>query len=223
MHDPYIPSIILARPPFLGAGQWTLTNLSTITVVFGKNGSGKSVLLRAWRDSDPLNCHYVVPERGGDIEYQAQFFQQQVSAEERRSNSQRNFVEQYRRQIVARIQAYFSVRGNTRGQLSGDPADLEKLLSQLLPDFTIELTAIRNPPYVLARAIDNSPVTGIDHLSSGEAQLLTVAMDILTIAAMWEIQGTTSRVMLIDEPDAHIHPDLQARFADFFGECRQKV
>ena len=134
MHNPHLSQIAIPRPAHLGGGQWSLSDLTTISVVFGKNGSGKSLLLRAWRDSDPANCHYVVPERGGEIDYQAQFFQQQVSANERQGNSQRNFVEQYRRQIVARIQAYFSVRGNSRdGQLSGNPADLEMLLSQLLP------------------------------------------------------------------------------------------
>lgn len=32
---------------------------------------------------------------------------------------------------------------------------------------------------------------------------------------MWEVKGTPKRIVLIDEPDAHIHPDLQVRFADF--------
>jgi predicted ATPase len=216
MHEPHLTQVTIPRPNHLGGGQWSLSNLTTINVVFGKNGSGKSLLLRAWRDNDPANCHYIVPERGGEIDYQAQYFQQQVSANERQGNSQRNFVDQYRRQIVARIQAYFSVRGNSRsGQLPGNPADLETLLGQLLPDFTIQLTAVKNPPYILLRASDNSPVGAVDQLSSGETQLLTIALDILTIAAMWEIQGTTTRIVLIDEPDAHIHPDLQARFADF--------
>jgi len=38
------------------------------------------------------------------------------------------------------------------------------------------------------------------------------------MAAMWELEGRSERVMLIDEPDAHIHPDLQARFAEVL--CR---
>jgi predicted ATPase len=216
MHQPYLTNIDLPRPVPLGGGQWKLSNLTTITAVFGKNGSGKSLLLRAWRDANPNTCHYVVPERGGEIDYQAQYFQQQIDSNERRGASGRNFVDQYRRQVIARIQAYFAVRGNSReGQLPGNPRELELLLSQLLPDFTIELTATSNPPYRLVRSLDNAAVGSIDHLSSGETQLLTIALDILTIAAMWDIQAAGSRIVLIDEPDAHIHPDLQARFADF--------
>jgi ABC-type transporter Mla maintaining outer membrane lipid asymmetry ATPase subunit MlaF len=45
--------------------------------------------------------------------------------------------------------------------------------------------------------------------------LVTIALDVLTIAAIWEIEGKVRRIVLIDEPDAHIHPDLQVRFADF--------
>ena len=36
----------------------------------------------------------------------------------------------------------------------------------------------------------------------------------IDVAAMWDIAGNTKRLMLIDEPDAHIHPDLQVRFAE---------
>jgi hypothetical protein len=38
---------------------------------------------------------------------------------------------------------------------------------------------------------------------------------------MWEISGTDARVMLIDEPDAHVHPDLLVRFADFVTEAAE--
>lgn len=216
MINPYVTEIQLARPAALGGGQWVISNLSTVTVLFGKNGSGKSLLLRAWRDAHPASCHYVVPERGGEIDYQAQFFQQQIDANERRGQATRNFVEQYRRQIIARIHAYFSVRGNYRGdKLPGDPGELELFLSQLLPDFQLQLTATRNPPYRLSRTLDGTDVGNIDQLSSGEAQLLTLALDILTIGAIWDIENKASRVVLVDEPDAHLHPDLQARFADF--------
>lgn len=223
MHQPYVTTMDLPRPAPIGGGQWRLKQLTTLTAIFGKNGSGKSMLLRAWRDANPETSHYVVPERGGEIDYQPQYLQQQISFDERRANSIRNFVDQYRRQVVARIQAYFAVRGNSRAdQLPGDPHEIELLLGQLLPDFSIELTATQNPPYRLLRVVDQGQVGNIDQLSSGEAQLLTIALDILTIAAMWDIQGTSPRMLLVDEPDAHIHPDLQARFADFLVSVTER-
>jgi hypothetical protein len=73
----------------------------------------------------------------------------------------------------------------------------------------------------LRRFSDDQPVSGIDQLSSGEAQLLLLGLDVLTVAAMWQITEAEERVMLIDEPDAHVHPDLLVRFADFLTEAAE--
>ncbi|MGH9198936.1 MAG: ATP-dependent nuclease, partial [Acidimicrobiia bacterium] len=216
MHQAYRNEIAIGRPGALGGGQWHLSNLSTITAIFGKNGSGKSLLLRALRDADLNSRHYVVPERTGELDYHPTYLQQQLDPQQRREHSARNYTDQYRRQIVARIQAYFAARGNTRGeQLPGRPEELEAFLLQLLPDFGTELSGTKNPPYSIIRSSSGQLISNIDQLSSGEAQLLTIALDILTISAIWDIEGRAERLMLIDEPDAHIHPDLQARFADF--------
>lgn len=216
LHHPYLTEISVERHAALGGGQWTLTRLSPITIIFGKNGSGKSLLLRTLRDAAAQTRHYVVPERTGEIDYQPNYLQQQIDAQQRQQTSTRNFADQYRRHIVARIQAYFAARGNTRSdQLPGRPEELEAFLAQLLPDFVTELSGTRNPPLKITRAADEQVVPNIDSLSSGEAQLLTIALDILTIGAIWDIENRAERLMLVDEPDAHIHPDLQARFADF--------
>lgn len=208
--------IDVPKPGDLGNTPWRVRGLRSITVVFGKNGSGKSRFLRAWRDQNPDWAHYIVPERSGNIEYQPNLLQQQLGGQQRRGQAQRNFLNNYREQIVTRIQAYFAARGDVRAeQLPGDPADLEMRLSTLLPDFAVVLSGTANPPYALQRTSDGTPVQNIDHLSSGEAQILTVGLDVLTIAAIWDIEGRENRLMLIDEPDAHIHPDLQVRFADF--------
>jgi hypothetical protein len=102
--------------------------------------------------------------------------------------------------------------------LPGVPADLEEFLRRLLPDFEITLEARLNPPYRLIRHSSGERIENIDSLSSGEAQLLIIGLDVLTVAAIWQLDRVPVRLMLIDEPDAHIHPDLQVRFADFLIE-----
>lgn len=217
----YQESQIISRPKWLGGGNWNLSRLTPVTVLFGKNGSGKSLLLRQWRDHDSRSCHYVVPERTGDLTFEPGLLQQQMDPEQRKQHSNRNYTFNYRQQIIARIQAYFLARGSVRvGEIPGNPSELEKLLSKLLPDFSVTLHGA-NPPYVLLRA-DGSAVPSIDHLSSGEAQLFTIALDILTVAAIWDLENLDKRIMLLDEPDAHIHPDLQVRFADFLIETARK-
>lgn len=220
MRAPYLAELDVIKPNHLGAGNWTLHGLNSITVFFGKNGSGKSLLLRSWADQNPETTHYVVPERTGELGYQANFLAQQISAEERRGLGRRNFLLDYRRHVIARIQAYFAARGNVRGRtLPGDPALIEQLIGQLVPDFVVELRGVGNPPYVFTRTATQQPIGNIDEVSSGEAQLIMLALDILTIAGIWQIEERDSRIVLIDEPDAHIHPDLQVRFADFLVQA----
>jgi hypothetical protein len=142
--------------------------------------------------------------------------EQEFDGVRRRSLSTGNFVEEYRRRIAARVQTYFMKRGNFRGDgaVPARPSELEELIDLLVPDFRLTLQA-GQPPYVLTRRTTDEIITQIQQLSSGEAQLVTLSLDILTIAAIWEIEGRATRIMLVDEPDSHIHPDLQVRFAEF--------
>jgi predicted ATPase len=212
----YTTTKTIKRMPALGGEEWSLSGLTDITVLMGKNGSGKSVLLRAWRDQEPNAVHYVVPERTGDIAFQPQYIEQEFDGIRRQQFSTSNFVPEYRRRIMTRVHAYFMARGNSRGDAAplGPPEEIEDLLASLITDFSVELKD-STPPYLLTRLSTSEQVTNVEQLSSGEAQLLTLGLDILTVAAIWEIRSAQQRVILLDEPDAHIHPDLQARFADF--------
>jgi len=106
----------IPRPPYLGGANWALHHLTDITVLMGKNGSGKSVMLRAWRDQAPDGVHYVVPERTGEMEFQPQYIQEEFDGASRRSVATRNFVQEYRRRILSRVHTYFMIRGNSRGE-----------------------------------------------------------------------------------------------------------
>ncbi len=212
----YLKTHTMPRIGALGAGFWTLNGMTDFTVLVGKNGSGKSVLLRSWRDQDQEGVHYVAPERTGEMDFQPQYITQEMDVGNRRSGSTRNYVPDYRRRIIGRVQTYFMQRGNTRGNVvpPGNPDEIEALLTSLTSDFSVTLKA-GTPSYDLTRVGTDEKIGGVDQLSSGEAQLLTIGLDILTIAAIWDIENRAQRILLIDEPDAHIHPDLQVRFAEF--------
>lgn len=183
----------------------------------GKNGSGKSILLRAIRDLSQENSHYIVPERTGDITFEAGLIAESVTSTGRRNRSQQNFSPNYRQGVVTRIQAYYTTRGTKKVEDIGhDPEDLMKSLAIILPDFKVTVKS-DSPFYDLRRIKDDSSVTSVNSLSSGESQLLTLGMDILTIVGVWELENIEGRTLLIDEPDAHIHPDLQIKFADFLN------
>lgn len=214
----------IPRAGYLGGGTWKLSALSDVTVLFGKNGSGKSVMLRAWRDMAPETTHYVTPERTGEMDFQPQYLQQELTYTGRKDSSSKNYVPEYRRRIISRIQSYFLTRGNYRGEgkAPSSPSEIEAFINSLVTDFMVELVAAKTPPYELSRSADGTIIGGVDQLSSGEAQLVTIALDVLTIAAIWEIEEKPRRIILIDEPDAHIHPDLQVRFADFLFRVAER-
>ncbi len=212
----YLSAIEIPRPQFLGDNKWQLSALAPITVLFGKNGSGKSILLRALRDKERESAHYILPERTGDMGYDASFFTRQISQEGRRELGSGNFNVSYRTAVISRLQSYIAVRGNIRGDtLPGDPSEIENFVSRVLPDFDFQIVGTGGKPYEIVRSSDGEIIGGVHSLSSGEAQLLTMAIDAVTIGAIWDLQKIEKRLLLIDEPDAHIHPDLQVRFADF--------
>jgi predicted ATP-dependent endonuclease of OLD family len=208
-------NITIPRPAYLGGGSWQLTRLNSINVLLGRNGSGKSQLLRAMRDLDSASRHYIVPERTGEINFEAGLITQVIDAVQRQGQSRSNFSANYRQAVVTRIQGYYTKRGTKkRADINHDPEELIKALSLVLPDFTVGVKA--DPPfYELHRLRDGTAVTSVQNLSSGESQLLSLGLDILTITGMWELDGQGKRMLLLDEPDAHIHPDLQIKFADF--------
>jgi ATPase subunit of ABC transporter with duplicated ATPase domains len=95
----------IARPEFLGGGQWRLSRLNAVNVVLGRNGCGKSQLLRTLRDRSMAASHYVVPERTGEIQFEAGLMVEVLDANRRRERSRGNFSSNYRQEVVTRIQS----------------------------------------------------------------------------------------------------------------------
>ena len=214
--------IEITRPPFLGGEKWSLKKLNHINVLLGRNGSGKSLLLRGLRDGQMEIAHYVVPERTGEISFEAGLMLDMLNPTGRRNQSASNFSSNYRQQVVTRIQAYYTRRGTKKiSEIKHDPEELLQSLGLILPDFLVSVKA-ETPFYSLERLKDGAKVTTVSDLSSGESQLLSIGFDILTMVGVWDLDAQAERLLLIDEPDAHIHPDLQVKFADFLCEVQQK-
>ena len=63
---------------------------------------------------------------------------------------------------------------------------------------------------------DNENVTGPADLSSGESELISLGIECLFFKH--ECNAAKPNVLLIDEPDVHLHPDLQNSLARFMRE-----
>lgn len=220
----YFSEIPVGRPGHLNGGQWLLKELNEITILFGKNGSGKSSLLRNLRNTNNSTYHYTSPERAGEITHDVGIMQEQLNAPSRAGRGQQNLSPTYRQESVSRIQALLIKIGNLAGRSTPSPVnlgDIEVFLQILLPDFQFNITG-HNPPYEFKRIHNDEKVSSVSTLSSGEAEILTLALDLLTICAMWELDSQAERVLLIDEPDTHLHPDLQQHLGHFLVQLVDK-
>jgi len=215
MSDPVeiLPDLEVVKPQYLGGGNWVLKKMTPITIIFGKNGSGKSILLRTIRSKNNQNCHYCVPERAGSISYQAQDVVEELNPDRRANRSTQNLGPKYRDGVIARISAFLQKRGLSRTPPDAQVDKIESTLNDLLPDFEFKIMGDAQP-FLLKRVSSGEQISDISQLSSGESQLLTLGLDLLLICNMWELENHTG-TLLIDEPDVNIHPDLQQRLAKF--------
>lgn len=56
----------------------------------------------------------------------------------------------------------------------------------------------------------NQPLDEVN-ISSGESELIALAIEVLVFSR----QSIANKIILLDEPDVHLHPDLQQRFTTF--------
>ena len=101
-----IENVEIPKPGHLGAGPWQLSGLRQLSVLFGKNGSGKSLLLRHWRDQQPENAHYIIPERIGTFDMAPNLLTELRTSQGRINKSNENFANDYRQQVITRIDAF---------------------------------------------------------------------------------------------------------------------
>jgi ABC-type multidrug transport system ATPase subunit len=203
-------------------GQFSLTGLSKINILLGKNGCGKSTLLKkvenrlAQQNAGDVN--YVTPERGGNLRFEAGVEQNLMTggdwAKNQKGQNQwsqfKNYsVAQYRRLetlALREIETDQQIRANFAHTFN---SVIEKI-NNLLTNIKIVRTA--KGDFELFTTAGNVKVEP-HAISSGESELISLAIECLTFEKSCVSQR--QNVLLIDEPDVHLHPDLQAKFITF--------
>ena len=210
----YKESLEIDKPSHFQVNKWILKNLSDISVIFGRNGIGKSILLRGILNQDNENRFYTSPERAGNVSFDPGIMQTELNSSQRASRRQKNQAPTYRQEVISRLQAFLAKRGAVRKDtIPLSPNELEDAIHNLIPQFKFKITG-ENPPFNLIWQENGSDIK-LDALSSGETEIFTVALDILTISAIWELEEREERILLLDEPDLHLHPELQQNLSKF--------
>lgn len=209
----------------LDVNGYCLRGLAAKNVLLGKNGCGKSRLLKqleqGLRSREAVGVvRYLSPERGGVLQYEPGVEHNITSntlwlAETRRQNQAQNFRQQSAAQF-RRLELLFL------RELERSPAvrsNHSVVFDQIVDRVNGLLDRVRidrgDPSFRLFDRNSNTPVQPSD-ISSGESELISLGIECL----VFERECTTGRqnFLLIDEPDVHLHPDLQARLARFISE-----
>jgi ABC-type multidrug transport system ATPase subunit len=203
--------------------------LAKINVLLGKNGSGKSTVLRLFEQNKQDLPHfgtarYITPERGGELTYAGNIETQIVNdpnwgADARRNNRYDNFrqmsVTEFRK-LETLVLRKIEKDTATRQDMTFSFDTTLKLINGLLDN--VQIARGENSGFEIRDKLSNEK-RAASTLSSGESELISLAIEILAFSYSSEnYQGKTTYLFL-DEPDVHLHPDLQERLMRLLVEA----
>lgn len=204
--------------------NYTLKNLSKINIVLGKNGCGKSTMLRSVEQnlsSQPQaygKTKYITPERGGALIYEAGIEQSLTTdinwlSGQRRRNQAIGFrqqsVAQYRRLETLVLR---EIEKERRQQNDYTFDIYVNKINSLLDNIEIRRHDMTFKIY--HRETTNE--LGPEVISSGESELISLGIECLIFGK--ECVTNKENLLFLDEPDVHLHPDLQVRLMNFLED-----
>ncbi|WP_162178909.1 AAA family ATPase [Thioclava atlantica] len=203
----------------LGNGN-SIAGYRKINVILGKNGSGKSTLLRLMdsRLSGKDACiRYITPERGGELTYDGNIETNRSHNPNWMTNTRRkNRWEQFRQSSVAEFRnletlVLRSIERDSKLRATDFKFDAEvDRINEVLE--RVSLVRADTAGFDIALKDGGNTIKAAD-LSSGESELISLAVEVLYFAYLCkqEKYRDQDNWLLLDEPDVHLHPDLQYR------------
>lgn len=209
--------------------NYTLRNLNKINIILGKNGCGKSNLLRNVeqglnnQDESFGKIKYITPERGGVLTYEAGIEQSLIAdinwlSSQRRSNQSIQFrqqsVGQYRRLETLVLR---EIEGDRRADQDYTFDLYVQKINSLLDNIEIKRHDAAFKIYRKGEVSELHPSV----ISSGESELISLGIECLIFSR--ECMPDKENILFLDEPDVHLHPDLQMRLMHFLKDLLTEV
>ncbi|MER8384379.1 ATP-binding protein [Mesorhizobium sp. M0959] len=164
------------------------------------------------------NTRYISPERGGFVSYEAGIEQAIINnlnwmSDNRRKNQSENFRQQSA--YLFRQLELLELRAIEKDQLKlgYTPRTFDATVDQIntLLD-RVRIEREKSKAFLIKDKETDAAITS-ESLSSGESELVSLGIEFLSFVS--EAQQDKANLLFIDEPDAHLHPDLQDRLAKF--------
>lgn len=203
---------------------YTLRNLNKINIVLGKNGCGKSKLLRSVeqgllsQSQTYGKTKYITPERGGSLIYEAGI-EQAITNDTNWLSGQRrgNQATSFRQQSVAQ---YKKLEILVLREIENKRRDEKEYTFDLYVNkINSLLDNIEIKRHDAAFKIYNKGTTNefnANAISSGESELISLGIECLIFSR--ECVSDKENILFLDEPDVHLHPDLQVRLMHFLND-----
>ncbi|OZE13436.1 hypothetical protein CH249_01450 [Rhodococcus sp. 05-2255-3B1] len=206
--------------------------MSRINVLLGKNGSGKSTVLKRIdagvpaATSDWTQSKYITPERGGTLSYEPTVDTNMAQIPTWIDDTRRaNRFNQFREQTVAQYRqlelgVLRTVEQQTKMGLKVDLffSDYLGQINGLLDNIEIKSTGT-DVAFKMYDKTTGSEIPAKD-ISSGESELISLAIECLVFAQKVSKDGRG--LLILDEPDVHLHPDLQSRLMIFLKDLVER-
>lgn len=192
------------------------------TVLLGKNGAGKSTMLRTLDSTADINTKYITPERGGTLKYDPSIESNLTNNENWLTQVMRkNRFEKFREQSAYQFRNLETLvlrEIEKNPELRNDPTYTFDTTLNLINDLLPAINMVRSDRgFTINSKADKSKVPE-DALSSGESELIALGIEVLVFAR----ESQDNKYLLLDEPDVHLHPDLQQRFVKFVETIAKK-
>lgn len=191
-----------------------LRDLGRVNVILGRNGSGKSRLLRDFdqmmSSNEQFRVRYVTPERAGTFQRDGNVdtsasTHPQWASNVRRNNQAPNFKQMSHLHLREAEFKFLRALENSDARGKTFQSECLEPISRLLSNVSIE----RSESDYQFRS-SNGELVKPEQLSSGESEAIALAAELLSFFR--GVDPYKNNVLLLDEPDVHQHPDLQARF-----------
>ena len=170
---------------------------------------------------------YITPERGGSLVYEAGIEQQTISSPSWLSDTRnKNQFNQFKQQSVAQFRKLETlvlreIENEKRQDKEYSFDNYISEINSLLDRIYIKRGDIKKGE-ISFKIYTKNPDSEIssDAISSGESELISLGIECLIFSK--ELISGRENILFLDEPDVHLHPDLQVRLMQFLTRLLDK-
>jgi len=202
-----------------------IEGISPINVIVGRNGSGKSRMLRELvqicESNGEIKMTYISPERAGHFQYNPSL-DDNIRRNPRyfQNSREKNQAETFKQEAAIRLRTMETVflrKMQHDRNIRNSDVDFYSEFLDPINKILINSSIIQSHDSgdLIFKNFDDEAISP-ENLSSGESEAISLATEIMFY--FLNLDKTKNNILIIDEPDVHLHPDMQFRLINLLIE-----